>query len=151
MRTPRRTLLPPFLLIVVLACTLSTGPAQAGTRAERYRAKLLRFVNDVRVDHGVSRFKEVPRLSELAWKHSLHMARQRRLYHTQDLSSKLRSWSPTRWGENVGVGPSIWKIVRMWVRSPEHRANMINPGFHRAGVGVVFARGAYWATLILIS
>jgi uncharacterized protein YkwD len=149
MRTPRRTLLPAFLLIVALVCALAS-PAQAGTRAERNRKKLLGFVNDVRRDHGLARFKELPRLSDLAWQHSLHMARQRRLYHTKDLGSKLRSWSPTRWGENVGVGPSIWRIVRMWERSPAHLYNMVHPGFHRAGVGVVYARGAYWATLIVI-
>jgi uncharacterized protein YkwD len=151
MRTPRRTLLPASLLIVVLFCTSIAGPASAGSRAARFREKLMHFVNDERRDRGVAPLREVDGLSDLAREHSIHMARQRRLFHTHDLSKKVRAWKPTRWGENVGVGGSIWRIVRMWEQSPPHLSNMVGAGFRRAGAGVVYTRGAYWATLIVIS
>jgi uncharacterized protein YkwD len=151
MRTPRRASLPVSLLLVVLICTLSAPPAQAGTRVQRAGTKLLGFVNDVRAERGIAPLKGVDGLSSLAQRHSLHMARQHRLFHTKDLRTRLRSWKPTMWGENVGIGPSLWRIARMWESSPEHLANMVNPRFHHAGVGVVFARGAFWATLIVTS
>lgn len=151
MRTPRRTLLPIPLLVLVLLCTLWAGPASAGNRAERYRTKLLGFVNDVRRDHGVKALRELSGLSDLARDHTLSMVRQRRLFHTSDLGKKVRTWSPSRWGENVGMGTSIWRIVRMWERSSAHYANMVNRSFRRAGVAVVYAKGSYWATLIVIS
>jgi uncharacterized protein YkwD len=45
----------------------------------------------------------------------------------------------------------MWKIVRMWERSPGHHYNLVSGKFHRAGVGVVYTHGGYWATLIVIS
>lgn len=151
MRTPRRTLLPVLPLVVAMLCVLWAGPATAGNRAERQREKLLGFVNDVRTDRGVKPLRELSGLSDIARSHTLAMARQGRLFHTQDLAKKVRSWSPVRWGENVGYGPSIWRVVKMWQRSPSHYANMIGRGFHRAGVAVIYAKGWYWATLIVIS
>jgi uncharacterized protein YkwD len=151
MRTPRRTLLPVPFLVFALLLTLWAGPATAGDRAERYREKLLGFVNDVRREHGIKALGELSGLSDLARDHTLSMARQRRLFHTNDLGKKVQAWRPSTWGENVGVGPSIWRIVQMWERSSEHYAIMVNRSYRRAGVSVVYARGAYWATLIVIS
>lgn len=150
MRTPRRTL-PVALLVFALLVTLWAGPASAGNRAERYREKLLGFVNEVRRDHGIKALRELSGLSDVARDHTLSMVRQRRLFHTGDLGKKVRAWSPSRWGENVGVGPSIWRIVQMWERSPAHYVNMVNGSYHRAGVAVVYAKDAYWATLVVIS
>jgi uncharacterized protein YkwD len=151
MRSRRRTLLPVLPLLIALLCVLWAGPASAGDRAERYREKLLGFVNDVRARHGVAPLRELSGLSDIARDHTLSMVRQGRLFHTQDLATKVKSWRPVRWGENVGYGPSIWKLVRMWDRSPSHHANLVGRGFHRAGVAVVYAKGWYWATLIVIS
>jgi uncharacterized protein YkwD len=151
MRTPRRTLLPTVLLLVALLCVLWASPATAGNRAERYRTKLLGMVNDIRTDRGIKPLRELSGLSDIAREHTLAMARQGRLFHTQDLGKKVQSWSPTRWGENVGFGPSIWSIVRMWRQSPGHYANMVGRGYHRAGVAVVYTKGVYWATLVVIS
>lgn len=151
MRTPRRTLLPVPLLVFALLLTLWASPASAGDRAERYREKLLGFVNDVRREHGIEALGELSGLSDLARDHTLSMARQRRLFHTIDLGEKVQAWRPSTWGENVGVGPSIWRIVQTWERSSAHYANMVNRSHRRAGVSVVYAKGAYWATLIVIS
>jgi uncharacterized protein YkwD len=134
-----------------LLCTPVAGSAQAATRGERFGDKLLGYVNGVRAERGLVPYREVPTLSSLAREHSLHMARQRRLFHTRDLGSRVRAWRPNWWGENVGVGPSMWRIVQMWERSPGHLVNMVRPGYHRVGVGVVYTHGAYWATLIVIS
>lgn len=135
----------------MMLCGLWTAPAQAITRAEAMREKLLYLVNEERRVRGVAALREVDGLSDIARAHTLQMVKQRRLFHTNDLGSKLSPWSPTRWGENVGVGPSIWSVVRMWEQSAAHRHNMVSPWYRRAGVSVVFDGKYYWATLIVIS
>lgn len=137
-----------MVLSAALISAPLAGPAHAGTRAERYRAKVFSFVNHFRAHAGLGALRDAPKVDELAWKHSLHMARERRLFHTSDLTQKLRHLKPSAWGENVGVGPSIWRVFKMWCDSAPHRANMLNGRYHAAGVGVVYAHGGYWLTLI---
>jgi uncharacterized protein YkwD len=42
-------------------------------------------------------------------------------------------------GENVGSGPSVEAIEAAFMRSPGHRANILNPEFNWAGAGVAVA------------
>jgi uncharacterized protein YkwD len=48
-------------------------------------------------------------------------------------------------GENLawatGSAASARLIVRMWLTSAEHRANLLRPGYHRVGLG--FAHGTF--------
>ena len=50
-----------------------------------------------------------------------------------------------RVGENLGwgVGSLSWArvIVSMWMASPEHRANLLRPGYRTVGVGAT--RGTF--------
>ena len=60
-----------------------------------------------------------------------------------------RRWPPTplahaawRSGENIAWG-TRWRgspktIVSLWMGSPGHRANLLNPGFREIGVGIAF-------------
>jgi uncharacterized protein YkwD len=145
MRTPR------IFLIVVLALTLSLHaiPAGAGTRAARYRAKLYGFVNDYRAQHGRRPLQNNAKLSTFAWNHSKRMAQARTLYHSTALDSKARSLGASTWGENIGMGRSIFQVFVAWRNSAPHRANMLSGRFRRAGIGVVRAHGAFWITLDL--
>lgn len=137
-------------MVLSAALTLAplAGPAHAGTRAGRYRAKMLSFVNDFRAHAGLGSLRDDRKVDDLAWNHSLHMARDRRLFHTTDLTQKLRYLDPSAWGENVGVGTSIWRVFKAFRDSAPHRANMLNSRYHAAGVGVVRAHGGYWITMI---
>jgi uncharacterized protein YkwD len=51
-------------------------------------------------------------------------------------------------GENLawGSGPfgRAGTIVREWLASPEHRANLLRPGYARIGIGLV--RGSFLGT-----
>ena len=48
-------------------------------------------------------------------------------------------------GENLAWGNgafgSAGGILRAWLASPEHRANLLRPGFHRIGIGL--AHGSF--------
>ena len=140
----------PLLLavFVVLVVTMTIGSAHAGTRSVRARAKVFALVNRYRQQHGIAALRENHSVDRIAWRHSQAMATQRRLFHTSDLRSKLQTYHPATWGENVGMGPSVWRVFKAWTRSSPHRANMLDRRFRHAGVGVVFARGSYWITMM---
>jgi uncharacterized protein YkwD len=47
--------------------------------------------------------------------------------------------------ENVAVGPTAGEIHEEWMRSPGHRANLLNPDINRVGIAVVAVRGTLYA------
>ena len=145
MRPPR--IVPPVLVVAVVVVAALATPADAGHRADRARHKTFSFVNHFRRHAGRKPLHNAPALSRMAWKHSVHMARNRRLYHTRSLSIRLRAWRPRRYGENVGVGPSVWRVFKAWTKSAPHRANLLDRRFTHAGIGVVHTHGGYWMTM----
>jgi uncharacterized protein YkwD len=89
----------------------------------------------------------------LAGGHSCDMQRAGYLYHT-DLSATLNNnpdfaayWSL---GENVVVAPSSMSaqdLESIWMGSPNHQANILNPNFNLVGMAACFAPdGRVWAT-----
>jgi uncharacterized protein YkwD len=137
------------LVIAALAVALTLAvatPAGASTRIAR--AKLFHFVNNYRRAHGIPALGESKDVDRLAQHHSSLMATDRMLFHSSGLQTKLRSKNPSTWGENIGMGPSVWSVFKAWTRSSEHRQNMLRRGFRKAGVGVVWSHGAWWVTMI---
>ncbi|HEX7095360.1 MAG TPA: CAP domain-containing protein [Acidimicrobiales bacterium] len=66
-----------------------------------------------------------------------HLARIGRLEH-----SNLAEGMPPGWqklGENVGRGPSLQAIQDAFMRSPGHRANILDPAWNSVGAGVAVA------------
>jgi uncharacterized protein YkwD len=74
------------------------------------------------------------------------MAATNTLVH-QSLSPMLRCPARTA-GENIAYGNvSADQMMTMWMNSPGHRANILNPSFTRIGVGAVrTSSGRWWAT-----
>lgn len=121
-------------------------PASAEVSPTRARERLLRLANDFRANHGVRLLREDPDLDDLAQRHSVKMAEARTLFHTANLGYKLRSYSV--WGENLGYGPRLRQVFRLWKESASHRANLLKGRFRWVGIGVVYTRGVYWITMI---
>ena len=142
---------PPLLIavIAVLALTLNMGVAHAGTfRPARAREKVLHFVNHYRVDHGLRRLRENHDIDRIAQHHSTLMMDARSLFHDSNMWTKLRGHHASCWGENIGMGPSVWKVFKGWVHSSEHRTNMLGRRYRHTGIGVSYAHGYYWITQI---
>jgi uncharacterized protein YkwD len=133
------------LVVVVL---VAGATARVGAEDLSRRDRMLRLLNQQRKKHGLAVFRLNRSLSTFAWKHSKRMARRGGLFHTQDLYSAVRAYGPSRWGENVGAARWLRKVLTLWMRSAGHRANVLNRGFRRVGVGVVRARGLVWVTAI---
>ena len=130
----RLTALGAALLVLVF-----TGNAAAAglTRAE---ARLLRDLNRVRAAHGLVPLRYDPRLQRAARAHSRDMLISQLFQHGSFGARMLQfDVRGTVTGENLawGNGPfgTASGIVRAWLASPEHRANLLRPGYTRIGIG----------------
>ncbi len=134
-------------LFVALVLTGATGlvaapVAEAGTSAE---ARLVEKINKARARHGLAPLREKASLSDYARQHSARMSRQRTLFHTPDFSV-ICCWSSI--SENVGYASSVKVVHRALMRSPGHRANILDSGKRAVGVGIVRRHGQIWVTEI---
>ncbi len=62
------------------------------------------------------------------------MANSQRLYHSNLTDGNGYNWA--RLGENVGYGYSIEQVHNAFMSSSGHRANILDRGYNRIGVGV---------------
>src|SRR5690242_6073163 len=130
----RLTALGAALLVLIF----STTAAAAGlTRAE---ARLLHDLNEVRAAHGLSPLRYDPRLQRAARAHSRDML-VTQIFQHGSFGARMHRFDVkgTLTGENLawGNGPfgTASGIVRAWLASPEHRANLLRPEYTRIGIG----------------
>ena len=155
----------PFaVLIAALALLLgaATAPASAaascrgadtlpsGSQGARARGAILCLVNRERGRHGLKKLRSNRKLRVAAARHSVNMARAKFFSHTSPagstMTTRIKSAGYTRSARSWAIGENIaWgtggagtprQIVAAWMRSPGHRANILNGRFREIGVGV---------------
>lgn len=108
-------------------------------------AKLLTMVNRERRIHGLSPLISDPSLRLAARRHAQDMALRGYVGHDslggQTMRDRLAGFlrSGSRVGENVAMVQSVEEGQRAFVASQHHLRNMLDPGFHRVGIGVTTA------------
>ena len=135
MRKVVATVVAAVVALLLVACT----PAE-GTHFNQ--------LNQYRTSQGVPslRWEEAAYQKAHSW--SEFMASQDKLSH-----STLSQGVPAGWtalGENVAMGPTLNSAFDALVKSAPHRANMLNPKFTRAAIGVVERDGYFWITEVFI-
>ena len=138
--------LPIIALVVAVLVTGTAASADAG--ALQRRGRMLHLLNGVRRHHDRPAFRINRNLSSDALRHSRRMAGSGGVFHTQDLYQVVRSYSPSCWGENVGMAGSMKRVLRLWMHSSGHRSNILKRAFRRVGVGVARSGGSVWVTVI---
>ncbi len=158
----RRTTLAALAALAVLAAAPASAsatcdyklahPSQVSNKTVK-RATLC-LLNQQRKAHGRRALKSNKRLAKAARKHARDMVERDYFSHTapggvsfvdrimrQDYVDPGEGWTL---GENLAWGSyqlaTPKSIVRSWMHSPGHRANILNPTFREIGIGVV--RGA---------
>jgi uncharacterized protein YkwD len=97
-------------------------------------------MNAARAAHGLAPLHADPRLERAARNHSRRMLRTGTFYHGKFIE-RIRAVGvrAPRIGENLAWasgGVSLARsIVRMWLASPPHRANLLHPGYRLVGIG----------------
>lgn len=149
-------------------------PAGAGDRDARgasssrlspagYEKRVLQLTNARREAHGCRPLRANAALRTAAGRHSQRMAnfgfRQNvwnsspgyhQLPGEQDLGTRVtragyRNWTGV--AENIAYNyPTPRDVVRGWMNSSGHRANILNCSFRHLGVGYVKREGEHWWT-----
>ncbi len=103
---------------------------------------LLGAINATRGADGLAPVRPDGTLMRAARAHSLDMLRRDYFGHGA-FGPRMSSFGlrVALVGENlawgVGSSASTSGVIRMWLASPEHRANLLRPGFRRIGIGTV--------------
>ena len=135
-------------LLVAGAMVLGAArPAEAATTRPIER-RFVQMVNGTRSTALLPSLRVNDRLSEVARRHSKHMAAAGELYHS-DLE-RLLGANMSSVGENVGTGSSLDQLLAAFMASPPHAQNILG-GYTRTGVGVYRADGTIWITQIFAS
>ncbi|WP_203337798.1 CAP domain-containing protein [Nocardioides limicola] len=127
--------------------------ARALWQLKRQR-RVMRLTNLRRAAHGCPALRNRAELNLSARRHNLRMARAGTLSHQLPGEPRLGvrvtqagylGW--TRVGENVARGyPKPRAVVRAWMRSPGHRAIILDCSYRHIGVAVDVGNGTYWWT-----
>jgi uncharacterized protein YkwD len=147
-------------LVAVLGVVASpaSGSVRAGgavSRESAVQSALLRQVNAFRAAHGLSRLRLSSALNAAAAAHSTEMARVGYFSHnsanghsfSQRIASFYRERGYRVWtaGENLAYGsPDMGAALtlRLWLGSPPHRANLLDPRWRELGLSAVHSPSA---------
>ena len=136
MKTPHHV----TVVIAVLIFFCGGGLAQSeSTNAER---ELLHAANQERKAHGLPALRPDEALTIAARKHAELMAEQGRVAHQlpgePDLPARARAaGAHFAWlSENVDEGPNAAAIHQSFMKSPQHRANIMDSDMDSVGIGV---------------
>ena len=117
------------------------GHVDAAISIRRHRVAAL--VNARRIEHGLRPLRLVPAVNRAAQNHSRDQARMHLMTHTGSDGSSCgdrlhrQGYEWSAWGENVAMGyPTARSVVRAWMHSAGHRANILNSSFRHVGVGL---------------
>jgi uncharacterized protein YkwD len=120
--------------------------------AHKVRKATLCLLNEQRNAHGLHKLTSSRRLRHVAARYARQMVRHSffahespagstplsRIRHTRYLTG-ARFWTigeNLAWGTGALATPRL--IVRAWMHSPEHRANILNGRYREIGVGIAY-------------
>lgn len=143
------------LAIVVMAFAAPAASAKNRAVLDSFEAGVFQKLNQTRADHGLAPLKLSVLLTAASTVHTVDMASNGYFDHSSRDgtpfwkrvdqwygSSGYSSWSV---GENLlWLSPSVTpaRAVAVWMASPEHRANILNPKWREVGVAAVHVNGA---------
>jgi uncharacterized protein YkwD len=149
----------PLLAALLIGLCLLAAPAHAASLDE-LRAAALEAVNADRDAHGLSALRPDPALDAAAQAHAEDMRERGYFGHVspegRTAMDRYRAAGGERWrkiGENVGRcarcgapgADRVRSFQEGWMNSPEHRRNILDPGYRRFGFGMVGGGGEQYA------
>ena len=158
-RRLRRLVAMPVVLVAVAApatasaatCSgAGSSPAKLGQAGVQHATLCL--LNQQRAAHGLRPLRADHRLAKAALGHSKDMVAHRYFAHESRTGAPFTSrivrtgWTRSRrsyiLGENIGWGSGYLAtpraMVRAWMHSAPHRANILERRYHVIGIGVAF-------------
>jgi uncharacterized protein YkwD len=141
------------LRMAVLIALLTLGSASALSQQKTADAErqLLNAMNQERKAHALSSLAYDEALANAARKHAQRMAEQGTVSHQlpgePSLPSRAKAAGAhfTWLSENVDEGPNPTAIHQNFMKSPQHRANMLDSDMDSAGIGIAERNGQMFA------
>jgi uncharacterized protein YkwD len=139
----RKTQISPVLAVAFSLVALAPAAAGAAVRTTNASAvaNLFQAVNRTRVAAGLRPLRVDASLVRAARSHSAEMLRGNYFAHG-DFHGRMVAFhvrGPVA-GENLAWGNGRYagtaSIIREWLASPEHRANLLHAGWTRIGIGI---------------
>jgi len=144
------------ILFVALAFS-SLAVAQTASVDEASEAKIAQEINEIRKKEGLKPLKVDARLRQIARGHSELLAKHKELkdQFPEEAALKDRIMSSTMkkvdsGAENSGQNVKLEGVNQMFLDSPTHRANLLNPKFNTMGIGVVKDAETHWVTQVFV-
>ncbi|MES9806069.1 CAP domain-containing protein [Streptomyces sp. CS081A] len=134
------------------APTRKSAAASTASRGSAAEAEVLRLVNAERATVGCTPVTADARLASLAGAFSADMAARGFFDHTDPdgdtpWARAQQAGVSTLAGENIARGQAdAAAVMKSWMTSDGHRANILNCDFKTMGVGVHFGDGGPWWT-----
>jgi len=144
----RRTKPLASLIACLILCSASAPAQQKPSDAER---QLFDAVNRERKAHGLPSMKPDEALATAARAHAQRMAEQGTISHQlpgePNLLARARAAGAhfTWLAENVDQGPNPTAIHQSFMKSPQHRANILDPEMDSAGIAIATRNGQLFA------
>ena len=120
-----------------------------------YEQEVIRLVNEIRAENGLKALTydwelgRVARFKSQDMKDNNYFSHNSPVYGTPFQMIKNFGISYRSAGENIARGYATPQaVVNGWMNSPGHRANILNAGYTRIGVGYV-ADGNYWTQMFI--
>ncbi|GAA0458247.1 hypothetical protein Ade02nite_07540 [Paractinoplanes deccanensis] len=132
----------PATLFAIVALA---SPANAAVSTTQLAADIVTLTNKQRAAKGCKAVRVDARLAKAAAGHSAYMARGGAFSHTgargSSFVTRVKAAGYTRpLSENIAYGyRTATDVVKGWMASPGHRANILNCKAATVGVGVVYA------------
>ena len=163
-RDKARSALLAVVAIVAACAALGVTGAALSTTDTQHRGTValtsfdygvLSQLNRVRTEHGLVSLHLNLRLSESADEHSREMGADGYFAHASfdgtTYWKRIEQWYPWSGYQVWSVGENLlWSspdlspaaALKMWMQSPEHRANILNPNWREIGIAAVHSDGA---------
>ena len=124
----------------------------------RFENELIVLINAQREKSGLAPLTLHLQLKALARAHCADMACNGHSSHTRSDGSSTRDRVTAQGYQFVAVGENIAagcetprEVIALWMKSPGHRKNMLDPSFTEMGVGYLYdpksRYGSYWTAL----
>ncbi|MDP3890782.1 CAP domain-containing protein [Nocardioides sp.] len=146
----------PITVSSASASATSVDPRAARAGRASAEKRVVRLTNKRRANHGCKPLKVRKPLRRAARRHSARMAEAGVMSHQlpgePPLGKRVTAAGYTNWtmvGENIAFGyTSPRALVRAWMRSPSHRAQILTCRYRHIGVGRAHGNGTVWWTQV---
>lgn len=141
---------------LLLLCSLNFLPQAFAASNEQLAAEILVYINQYRVQHGLSKLTMNPALTREAEQHSMEMANHRVPFGHDGFSQRMTHLHESvanslSGAENVAYNYKTARIVvDGWIHSPGHRQNLMGH-YNLTGIGIARdAKGRIYYTQMFL-